>query len=185
MKNSNNQPRDSFYKTLMYSSIILTALIVSSQFFSFKRQSKIETDRIENQQHYQLNGINFLETSLKKLTLGQFDPGLLFQFNPDNNLLRPIFIQFSSSNSLNNVRVTNKLKSFIVKSSIDWYDINYISAWIPVNKALAGHDLSYQNLIKNDLGPFVTESNGNVRVNCCPKSYPTCRENNVIEKDTK
>jgi hypothetical protein len=165
--------------------MVLAALILSSQFFTLKIKNKIESDRIQNQNNYQANGIKFLESSLKGVSLSQFDQGLLFQLNPDNNLLRPIFFQFGADYLLDKTRVTNKLTSFIINSRADGYEIKYISACIPINKALAWHDISYQNLIKNNLWPFVTESNGNVRVNCCPKSHPTCRENSVIDINTQ
>ena len=165
-------------------SILIGLLIVCSKFLTLKKQNKSFSVRLENQNNYQSDGMKFLSKSMTSLSTGQFDPGFLYQLNPDNSSLELLSSDLNPEKALNYNGRGNLLNSFVLKSRVDNYEVNYISVCIPRTKALSLNGVSFQSLLQNDLWPFMTESQGQIAVHCCPRNQPTCRENNVINQNT-
>jgi hypothetical protein len=165
-------------------SMLIVFLLVCSQFLSLRKQKKSFSVRLENQNNYQSDGMKFLSKNMTSLSNGQFDSGFLYQLNPDNNSLKLLSSDINAEKSLNDLGKGNLLSSFVLRSRVDNYEVNYISVCIPRTKALALNGVSFQSLLQNDLWPFMRESRGEIQVHCCPRTKPTCRENNVINQNT-
>lgn len=173
-RHKNNHP--SFLRMLMLFGIIFGTFVGFFEMYSSRNQSLSLSKRILKQDNYLKNGLHFLDIHLNKLTLNDFDSSSFYQLNPDNNILKEM------TESLEH---KNLLTSFIIKTRVEGYDLKYVSACIPIEKALSINEVSYEKLIKNDLWPFITELNGSYGVHCCPKDQPTCQLNNVIDEDSK
>jgi hypothetical protein len=165
-------------------SIVIGLLLVCSQFLTLKKQNKSFSIRLQNQKNYQTDGMKFLFNNMTSLRTGQFDQGFLYQLNPDNNSLKLLSSHLNVEKSFNYNGRGNLLSSFVLKSRVDNYEVNYISVCVPRTKALSMNGVSFQSLLQSDLWPFMTESQGKVEVHCCPRNQPTCRENNVINQNT-
>ncbi len=170
----NNQP--SFLRMFTLVGILFGTFVGCFEMYSSRNQSQALSKRILKQDTYQKNGLHFLNTHLNKLSLNNFDSSAFYQLNPDNNILKKM------NESLEN---KNLLTSFIIKTRVEGYDLSYVSACVPLEKALSFNRVSYEKLIKNNLWPFITELNGTYAVHCCPKDQPACQLNNVIDENSK
>jgi hypothetical protein len=184
MKISRKNSQSSTHPKWLLGSIVIGLLLVCSQFLTLKKQNKSFSIRLQNQKNYQTDGMKFLFNNMTSLRTGQFDPGFLYQLNPDNNSLKLLSSHLNVEKSFNYNGRGNLLSSFVLKSRVDNYEVNYISVCVPRTKALSMNGVSFQSLLQSDLWPFMTESQGKVEVHCCPRNQPTCRENNVINQNT-
>ncbi len=116
------------------------------QFLSLRKQKKSFSVRLENQNNYQSDGMKFLSKNMTSLSNGQFDTGFLYQLNPDNYSLKLLSSDLNPEKSLNDLGKGNLLSSFVLKSRVDNYEVNYISVCIPRTKALSLNGVSFQSL---------------------------------------
>lgn len=173
-RKKNNHP--SLLKMFTIFAIAFGSFVGIFELHLSRSQSQSLSKRILKQNNYLKNGLRFLDNHLGKLSLSDFDSTSFYQLNPDNNTLKNISETFESK---------NMLTSFIIEKRVDGYNLKYISACVPIRKALSVSGVTFNKILKNDLWPFITELDGKYSVHCCPKNRPSCQMNNVVAENAK
>lgn len=185
MKDNSRQTQIHTTRKLVLVAFILGVFLFVIQNKHQKNQSKLASLQIKNQENYQRNGIKFLSKNILGLDISQFDKESFYELNPDNSRISIYSNDSRETKDFNLISGPGQLSSFIINSRVDHNELNYISACLPRNSVLSWHKLTYQNLLKNDVWPFVSEYKGKMEVHCCPKDDPSCRYNNVIDNESK